>query len=142
MLAVRAGWQGVVFWLAYVYGNGTMDEPDRKNHLKTYLHRLAGTVLGPEWRVISRVLEHWPDIVGETHARHALPVSVKTTRDSSGVERGRLVVRIPGALAPAFQMMEETMKARINRLMGHNFIEKIVFEHDVRTVTKTQAKKA
>lgn len=101
------------------------------SHIKASLHTLARQMLGPEWRVIARVLDHWPDIVGEKYASFACPTTLKLIKGPGGSEHGRLTVQIPGALAPNFQMLEPTLIARINRLMGYDFIVKIVFEHKI-----------
>ena len=99
--------------------------------LQHHIHALAGKVLGPEWRVLRRLLEHWPAIVGDEFAEHACPTGLTLLPRPGGEETAKLFVRIPGALAPQFQMMEKTIAARINGMMGYAFIERIVFEHKI-----------
>ncbi len=103
-------------------------------HIQQLLNTLAGKVLGPEWRVLRLLMEHWKTIVGDEWAEHACPVGVTLipgNGHSGATEQARLFVRIPGALAPQFQMMHGTMIARINQLVGYDFISKIIFEHKV-----------
>ena len=104
-------------------------------HIQDILHNLAGKVLGPEWRVLRLLMEHWKTIVGDDMAEHACPVGIKmvphTGSGSDKVEQAKLVVRIPGALAPQFQMMQGVMLERINQLVGYDFISKIIFEHKI-----------
>lgn len=103
-------------------------------HIQQLLNNLAGKVLGPEWRVLRLLMEHWKSIVGEDMAEHACPVGVTLMPQhgkSEASDKAKLFVRIPGALAPQFQMMEGTMMERINQLVGYDFISKIIFEHKV-----------
>ncbi|NDE91447.1 MAG: DUF721 domain-containing protein [Alphaproteobacteria bacterium] len=103
-------------------------------HIQHLLHNLAGKVLGPEWRVLRLLLDHWSTIVGADMAEHACPIGVTLMPQaggSDGTEKAKLFVRIPGALAPQFQMMQGTMLERINQVIGHDFITKIIFEHKV-----------
>jgi hypothetical protein len=103
-------------------------------HIQHSLHHLAEAALGPQWRVIGRVLEHWEDVVGKEWAQHACPTGVKPIPrpvETSAPDQAKLFVRIPGALAPQFQMMEHTMRARINQLLGYEFITAIIFEHQI-----------
>ncbi|MBY0427910.1 MAG: DciA family protein, partial [Alphaproteobacteria bacterium] len=80
-------------------------------HIQQLLNNLAGKVLGPEWRVLRLLIEHWKSIVGEDMAEHACPVGVTLMPQSASSDAGdkaKLFVRIPGALAPQFQMMQGT----------------------------------
>ncbi len=103
-------------------------------HIQQLLNNLAGKVLGPEWRVLRLLMDHWKTIVGDDMAEHACPVGIKLVPQagsSDKSEQAKLVVRIPGALAPQFQMMQGVMLERINQLVGYDFISKIIFEHKV-----------
>jgi hypothetical protein len=103
-------------------------------HIQQLLNTLAGKVLGPEWRVLRLLMEHWKTIVGDDMAEHACPVGVTLMPQYPGSDAGgtaKLFVRIPGALAPQFQMMQGVMLERINQLVGYDFISKIIFEHKV-----------
>jgi hypothetical protein len=108
--------------------NGSMAK-----HIQHLLHNLAGKVLGPEWRVLRLLMEHWKTIVGDDMAEHACPVGVTLMPQAgnSDGDKAKLFVRIPGALAPQFQMMQGIMLERINQLVGYEFITKIIFEHKV-----------
>jgi hypothetical protein len=105
---------------------------ENTNHLSKHLHGLAEKILGQEWRVLSLLLKHWPAIVGQSLAAHGSPASLKFVSRPGGGQQARIFVRIPGALAPQFQMQEETMRERINRLMGYDFVDKIIFEHQIK----------
>ena len=103
-------------------------------HIQQLLHNLAGKVLGPEWRVLRLLMDNWKTIVGDDMAEHACPVGVTLIHQHGASDEGdkaKLIVRIPGALAPQFQMMQGTMIERINQLVGYDFISKIIFEHKV-----------
>ncbi|HVY13207.1 MAG TPA: DciA family protein [Alphaproteobacteria bacterium] len=100
-------------------------------HLSGTLHELAEKILGQEWRALSLLLKNWPGIVGAKLAQDSAPSSLRYV-SRGGSQQARIVVKIPGALAPSFQMQEETMRARINRLMGYDFVEKIIFEHHIK----------
>lgn len=100
--------------------------------IQHHLHTLASKVLGPEWRVIEMLLAHWGEIVGEDLASHSTPSALQPIARAFGKDEAKLFVRIPGALAPQFQMQEQVMKERINTLLGYAFITHIVFEHKVR----------
>lgn len=98
-------------------------------HVQHSLHGIAEKVMGAEWRVIGRLLEHWPVIVGASMAEHASPSNLIPARGVDGKEQAKLVVRIPGALAPQFQMQEGLMLERINALLGYAYVVRIIFEH-------------
>jgi hypothetical protein len=104
---------------------------DQPQHVAASLHGLAAKILGEEWRVLSTLLKHWSAIVGANLAENSTPTSIKFISRPGYGQQAKIFVRIPGALAPAFQMQEETMRGRINRLMGYEFVDKIVFEHKV-----------
>ena len=104
---------------------------DQPSLLSKHLHGLAEKVLGQEWRVLSLLIKHWPGIVGASLAEDSSPASLKFIARPGYGQQARIFVRIPGALAVSFQMQEETMRGRINRLMGYDFVDKIVFEHTV-----------
>jgi hypothetical protein len=113
------------------HGQARTDRGSGVRPLSGPLQALAAAVMGPEWRVINQLLKNWPAIVGNDLARHATPVKVRLAAHPQLRDRARLTVRIPGALAPQFQMMEGQMQERINRIMGYDFVEKIIFEHKV-----------
>lgn len=102
-------------------------------HISTHLHGLAGKLLGEEWRILSRIIQNWPGIVGNGLAEHGAPASLGFVNRPGFGRQARITVDIPGALAPQFAMQEEVMRQRINRLMGYEFVEKLVFRHKVET---------
>lgn len=99
-------------------------------HIQQALHDLAARAFGPEWRAMRTLMKHWNMIVGEEFARHATPTGIKPVK-GPGRETARLFVRIPGSLAPQFQMQEHLMLERINQLLGYGYVSSIVFEHQV-----------
>jgi len=105
-------------------------DSNRKHHVQQHLHGIAEKVLGAEWRVLGRLLEHWPGIVGRM-AEHACPASIMPLNNPQGKDTAKLMVRIPGALAPQFQMQEAVMRQRINQMIGYDYVVQIVFEHRV-----------
>jgi hypothetical protein len=106
---------------------------ENPNHVSNHLHGLAEKILGQEWRVLSLLLKNWQGIVGPSLAAHGTPSSLKFVSKPGGGQQARIFVKIPGALAPQFQMQEETMRGRINRLMGYDFVDKIIFEHHIKS---------
>lgn len=101
------------------------------HHISKPLEALAARLMGPEWRVINQLLKHWPQIAGADLAAHATPVRVKLVPNPQMRERATITVRIPGALAPHYAMMEAQMVERINRVMGYPFVERLIWEHKV-----------
>lgn len=101
------------------------------NRLASHLHGLADKLLGEEWRVLSQIIKNWPGIVGASLAEHGKPASLSFVARPGFGRQARITVSIPGALAPQFAMQEELMRQRINRLMGYEFVDRIIFQHRV-----------
>ena len=70
----------------------------------------------------SRVLTHWPEIVGPELAAMTRPVDVKYGREGLGAT---LTVLTTGANAPLVNMRREELRARINGVYGYNAIARV-----------------
>lgn len=90
----------------------------------------SGALLAPQIRrvsesrgfAVSRVLTHWPEIVGESLAAVARPVNVSYGKGGVGAI---LTVLTTGAQAPVLEMRKETMRERVNAAYGYNAIARI-----------------
>jgi hypothetical protein len=70
----------------------------------------------------SRLLTHWPDIVGEDIATIARPVDVKYGRQGFGAT---LTLLTTGAQAPMLEMQKEKLREKVNGVYGYNAISRI-----------------
>lgn len=71
---------------------------------------------------VTRLLTHWPEIVGEEIARIARPVDVKYGRDGFGAT---LTVLTTGAQAPLLEMQKEALRVKVNACYGYSAISRI-----------------
>ena len=71
---------------------------------------------------VSRLLTHWPEIVGEDIAHMARPVHVKYGRESLGAT---LTILTTGAQAPMLEMQKEQLRERVNACYGYSAIAKV-----------------
>lgn len=73
--------------------------------------------------VQSSVVSRWPEIVGETHARHCIPEAI---RFSPGAKSdGILQLLVQPAHAPLIQHVIPEIIARVNRFFGYNAVAKV-----------------
>lgn len=70
----------------------------------------------------SRVLTHWPEIVGEDIAAMSRPVNVSFGRGGIGAT---LTLLTTGAQAPMLEMQKEQIRAKVNATYGYNAIARI-----------------
>ena len=70
---------------------------------------------------VSRLLTHWPDIVGPDIARAARPVEVTYGRGIGAT----LTILTTGAEAPMLEMQKETIRERVNACYGYSAISKV-----------------
>lgn len=70
----------------------------------------------------SRVLTHWPEIVGEEIAAIARPIEVSYARRGMGAT---LALLTTGAQAPMLEMQKEQLRAKVNAVYGYNAIAHI-----------------
>ncbi|GAA6209295.1 DciA family protein [Cognatishimia sp. WU-CL00825] len=71
---------------------------------------------------VTRVLTHWPEIVGEETAAICKPVDVKYGRKGFGAT---LTVLTTGAHAPILEMQKEQLRTKVNAAYGYNAIERL-----------------
>lgn len=71
----------------------------------------------------SRLLTHWPEIVGDDIAAIARPVEVKFGRQGSF--GATLTLLTTGAQAPMLEMQKERIREKVNAVYGYNAISKV-----------------
>ncbi len=71
---------------------------------------------------ISRLLTHWPEIVGQDIASIARPVNVGYGRNGFGAT---LTVLTTGPQAPMLEMQKEQLRGKVNAVYGYNAINRI-----------------
>lgn len=71
---------------------------------------------------VSRLLTHWPEIVGADLAAMARPVDVRYGRGGLGAT---LTVLTTGAQAPMLEMARERLRERVNSAYGYNAIARV-----------------
>ncbi|MCD1626668.1 MAG: DUF721 domain-containing protein [Paracoccaceae bacterium] len=71
---------------------------------------------------VTRLLTHWPEIVGEDVARVARPVEVSYGRQGMGAT---LSVLTTGSQAPMLEMQKERLREKVNAVYGYNAIARI-----------------
>lgn len=81
--------------------------------------RMAGERRG---FAVSRLLTHWPEVVGEDIAAMARPVKVSYARQGFGAT---LTVLTTGARAPLLEMQKEQIRTRVNACYGYNAISAV-----------------
>lgn len=91
---------------------------------------LVGDVGGVAFRRFgfthAALIERWPDIVGETYARHCRPLRLRFARGAK--EQGTLAIAATGALAPMLRHVEPQIIERANRILGYAAIARIAIE--------------
>ena len=71
---------------------------------------------------VSRVLTHWPEIVGEAVAAIATPVNVSYGRHGMGAT---LIVLTNGANAPMLEMQKDRLRDKVNACYGYRAIARV-----------------
>ncbi|MCB2093125.1 MAG: DUF721 domain-containing protein [Rhodobacteraceae bacterium] len=71
---------------------------------------------------VSRLLTHWPEIVGQEVAAMARPVKVSYAKGGFGAT---LTLLTTGASAPILQMQIPAIRERVNACYGYNAISRI-----------------
>lgn len=71
---------------------------------------------------VTRLLTHWPEVVGEDIAAVARPVDVKYGRQGFGAT---LTLLTTGAQAPMLEMQKERIREQVNAIYGYNAIARI-----------------
>lgn len=70
----------------------------------------------------TRLLTHWPEVVGEDTAAIARPVNVSFGRGGLGAT---LTVLTTGANAPMLEMQKDRIRERVNAVYGYNAIARV-----------------
>ncbi|WP_246045411.1 DUF721 domain-containing protein [Rubellimicrobium roseum] len=74
----------------------------------------------------TRLLTHWPEIVGESLAAIAKPLEVRHPRGKKAAEEGAtLTILALGAAALRLEMEKERLRERVNACYGYNAIARI-----------------
>lgn len=71
---------------------------------------------------VSRVVTHWPEVVGPSIAAISKPVDVSYGRQGLGAT---LTVLTTGANAPMLEMQKEQIRSKVNACYGHNAIQRV-----------------
>ncbi len=71
---------------------------------------------------VTRLLTHWPEIVGEGVARVARPVNVSYGRDGFGAT---LTILTTGAQAPMVEMQKDQIREKVNACYGYRAISRV-----------------
>jgi hypothetical protein len=71
---------------------------------------------------VTRLLTHWPEIVGEAVAAVARPVNVSYGREGFGAT---LTLLTTGAQAPMVEMQKEQIREKVNGCYGYRAISRI-----------------
>lgn len=72
---------------------------------------------------VSRLLTHWPEIVGEQLASLTRPVKVSHTRGGFGAT---LTLLTTGPVAPMIEMQLPQLREKVNACYGYNAIQRIL----------------
>jgi hypothetical protein len=75
----------------------------------------------------SAIIDRWPEIVGDQYARHSRPESISFPRGQK--DGGTLKVAVASALAPMLRHVEPQVIERVNRVLGHAAVAKMVLRH-------------
>ncbi|MBD3785440.1 MAG: DUF721 domain-containing protein [Sphingomonadales bacterium] len=82
--------------------------------------RTAGETRG---FAVSRLLTHWPEVVGEEIAAQTLPVKIGYCKGGFGAT---LTLLVRGASAPMLQMQLPRIRDKVNAVYGYNAIARVI----------------
>lgn len=71
---------------------------------------------------VTRLLTHWPEIVGEAVARVARPANVSYGHDGFGAT---LTILTTGAQAPMIEMQKDQIRDKVNACYGYRAIARV-----------------
>ncbi|PUB11585.1 DUF721 domain-containing protein [Yoonia sediminilitoris] len=71
---------------------------------------------------VSRLLTHWPEVVGDAIAKIATPVKVTYGKGGMGAT---LTLLTTGAQAPMLEMQKEQVREKVNACYGYNAISRV-----------------
>lgn len=72
---------------------------------------------------VSRLLTHWPEVVGEEIAAAALPVKIRYGKGTMGAT---LTLLTTGAMAPIVDMQKERIRERVNACYGYDAVSRVL----------------
>lgn len=72
---------------------------------------------------VSRLLTHWPEVVGEDIAAQTLPVKIGYAKGGFGAT---LTLLVRGASAPMLQMQLPQIREKVNAVYGYNAISRVL----------------
>ena len=101
--------------------------PRALNHA---LAPIAKQVIGKDWAIYSGLLDHWPEIVGQSYAQTTTPVKITFPHQPQEPRRrgGTLTIRLPKGLAMEFTYKISSVQQRVNNYFGYDAVGKIVLE--------------
>ena len=93
-----------------------------------------------------RIINHWPDIIGQDMALHTTPLKIgykKKKCDQTGELKSTSILRIrcEGALGTMIAMRQNIIVERLNRLFGAPYFSDIQIEHGTVSASKPAIKK-
>lgn len=71
---------------------------------------------------VTRLLTHWPEVVGEATAQIATPVNVSYGKGGMGAT---LTLLTTGAQAPMLEMQKEQIREKVNACYGYRAISRV-----------------
>ena len=71
---------------------------------------------------VTRLLTHWPEVVGDAVAKIATPVNVSYGKGGMGAT---LTLLTTGAQAPMLEMQKETIREKVNACYGYRAISRV-----------------
>ena len=71
----------------------------------------------------TKLLTHWPEIVGEETAKSAVPVKIRYAR--GGGFGATLVLLTTGGHAPTLEMQKDAIRQKVNACYGYNAVSRI-----------------
>lgn len=71
---------------------------------------------------VTRLLTHWPEVVGEATAKIATPVNVSYGKGGMGAT---LTLLTTGAQAPMLEMQKEQIREKVNACYGYRAISRV-----------------
>lgn len=104
-------------------------------NLAPTIDKIARAAIGKDWALYGALLQHWPEIVGESYAKNTTPVKVIFPQGKKNDEQwasnrkgGTLTIRAPKGLSMELTFAFETIRARINGFFGYAAIDRITLE--------------
>lgn len=105
-----------------------MKQPRHKGTTRGFSH--AATLMQPRIKqasedrgfAVTRLLTHWPEVVGTATAQIATPVNVSYGKGGMGAT---LTLLTTGAQAPMLEMQKEQIREKVNACYGYRAISRV-----------------